>query len=89
MKFAISIKAPGEDDPRLHTKPAVEPAITRENVVGRFLLAPPWLWPGVSAGGWCVKVTKSTIKPDITAVKFNDSTVNFSFAEVAAWKPVS
>ena len=43
MKFAISIKALGEDDPRLHTKPAVEPAITRENVVGRFLLAPPSL----------------------------------------------
>ena len=84
----VSIKALGEDDP-LHAKPAVEPPITRENVVGRFLLAPPWLWPGVSAGGWCVKVTKSTIKPDITAVKFNESTVDFSFAEVAAWKPVS
>ena len=88
MKFAISIKALGEDDPRLRTKPAVEPAITRENVVGRFLLAPPSLWPGVSAGGWCVKVMKSTTKPDVTTVKFNDSTVTFSFAVVASWKPV-
>ena len=40
-------------------------------------------------GGWCVKVMKSTIKPDITTVKFNDSTVTFSFAVVASWKPVS
>ena len=69
--------------------PAVEPPITRENVVGRFLLAPPSLWPGVSAGGWCVKVMKSTTKPDVTTVKFNDSTVTFSFAVVASWKPAS
>jgi hypothetical protein len=54
-----------------------------------FLLAPPSLWPGVSAGGWCVKVMKSTTKPDVTTVKFNDSTVTFSFAVVASWKPVS
>ena len=57
--------------------------------MGRFLLAPPSLWPGVSAGGWCVKVMKSTTKPDVTTVKFNDSTVTFSFAVVASWKPVS
>ena len=55
----------------------------------RFLLEPPSLWPGVSAGGWCVKVMKSTTKPDVTTVKFNDSTVTFSFAVVASWKPVS
>jgi hypothetical protein len=32
---------------------------------------------------------KSTTKPDVTTVKFNDSTVTFSFAVVASWKPVS
>ena len=78
----------------LFVQEAVAPALTPDNAAGRFVLAPPSLWPAhatESTGGFVGKVMKCLKTGEqATSIRFKDGRFDFAFASVLqGFKPLS
>ena len=85
LKSRISMKMISKSD-ALFLQEAVAPELTPDNAVGRFVLAPPSLWPdhgSEDTGGFVGKVHKCLrTAGQPTTIKFEDGSFSFSFAYV-------
>ena len=88
IKFKIKPCALSKDDP-LATATAVEPVLTPQNAVGRFVRLPSNQWPGYDHGGWIGKVVKMTGKNTIT-IQMHDGKQHFDFQHaLQSFSPLS
>ena len=78
-----------ERDSPLIEMPPADPPLTKANAGGRFVIAPPELWPEISCAGWCAKIMSVHRGNGMAMVKFHDSTQHFAFSEIEQWKPLS
>ena len=88
INFQVKI-AKLEDNSPMLSKPAVDPALTKENAGGRFVLVPPEIWPDVPCAGWSAKIMSVHKGTGVATIKFHDSTKYFDFKKVLLWKPLS
>ena len=81
----ISMKTIDTSD-ALYKQEAVAPELTPENAVGRFILAPPSVWPDHTSdntGGFVGRIEKCLKQAQQpTTIKFKDGRFNFAFATV-------
>ena len=72
------------------TAPPTEPELTRVNAGGRFVLAPPDMWPEYAqenSGGFVGKVCR--VQYSSAQVRFHDGSVWVTWEQCKGWKPLS
>ena len=91
LKFKVKLGELTNTD-KLYIDDAVQPMVDEANGVGRFVLAPPTLWPDAAqpdSGGFVGKIVKIDKRAGKAALQFIDGKFHFDFNTVLTFKALS